>query len=79
MKKVIFKIFITLTIFATLNVNAQEPDFKALEIKLIGFLDTSLENEVRVFKVEEYLTNMVLLGNKKGRPKKDKDIVSEVA
>lgn len=54
---------------------------KAKDLKMIITYekDESAEGEIRIKQAQKILSQMILLGKKKGRPKKREEVLSEVA
>jgi hypothetical protein len=50
-----------------------------LKVELIGVVDENSDAQARIERVQKYLTEMVLLGQKRGRPKLEKESDEKIA
>ena len=55
------------------NAKAVKLEQTDMKIELIETVDKSLEAEARSANVQDLVSKMILLGNKKGRPKKEEE------
>lgn len=61
------------------TIECPENPFQVHPIRVIEVKDESICTEKRLSEVHAYLTQMVLLGRKKGRPLKDQQEIKDAA
>ena len=64
---------------STTNIESLDTDEEEMRVELIGVLDLSGEAEVKFDRVTKLVAKIVLLGQTKGRPRKENSIEEQIA
>lgn len=61
------------------NLRALKIDEADARVELIGLIDHELDAEMQSARVQELVNKMILLGQKKGRPRREEEDHDEIA
>lgn len=61
------------------NLRALKINETDIEVELIGLVDSDVDADIQSARVQELVNRMILLGRKKGRPRKENEDHDELA